>query len=236
MKNIILLLQFRKNNLITQHEKKCIRKYIGKNIHLISKNIFKEELILSEKTFSKISGIIIGGSGEFSFSKKEQYPDLWAKIKNNIPFINKAIRKNIPILGICLGHQYLSYILDSKIINHEKQKEVGTFEIHLTQMGKLDPLFNKIPSEFLAQEGHEDCVMELPDKATLLATSKKCKIQAFRFKNVYGIQFHPELSDIKDVKFRAKLSPDYIPKNKKIIFKQSPFSKKILKNFLFLNK
>ncbi len=235
MKKNILLLQFRKNNLVARHEKMCILRGLGNNVNLIAKNIFRGGPNLSEIILDKVSGIIIGGSGEFSFSRKEKTPDLWKIINSLTPFIKKAIKGDVPILGICFGHQYLARILGSKILCDESQREAGTFKICLTKIGRQDPLFSKIPLNFLAQEGHEDSIKKLPRRAILLAVGKKCKIQAFRLKNIYGIQFHPELSSFKDLELRSRFYPHYISGAAKIDYKPSPFAKKIIKNFAFPN-
>lgn len=232
MKKNILLIQSRINDLTIRQEKECILRPIKNKVVFSSKNTFKNDINLSTKDLEKIDGIIIGGSGEFSISKKTEDRDLWLKIKKANPIIKKAIKKNIPVLGICLGHQYLAYLLGSKIIRDKKQKEVGAFKISITPHGKNDPLFKNLPSNFLAQEGHEDCVEKLPKGASLLAVGKKCKIQSFRFKNIYGVQFHPELYKKEDVKFRAKLSPDYINEKDKVNFISCSESVKILRNFL----
>lgn len=234
MKKNIILLQFRENILVAEHEKECISKCLNGGVNIISKNIFKGKNYLSDKILSETSGIIIGGSGDFGFSKKRKNIKLWKKIKKTMPFLKKAIKRDIPILGICLGHHYLAYLLGVKIVCDESQKEVGTFKVFLTKTGKSDPLFYDMPSEFLAQQGHEDSIKKIPSGAILLASGKKCKIQAFCLGKIYGVQFHPELSKAEDMKFRAEIYPNYISGGTKFIFKNSPFAKKVLKNFINL--
>ena len=134
-----------------------------------------------------------------------------------------------------MGHQLLAYIFESKIIKNEKQREIGAVNIFLSKGGKKDILFFNIPSIFLAQEGHGDCVLSLPKKAVLLAKSKKCKIQAFRIKNnVYGVQFHPELNNKKDILLRAKIYSNYNINVHKMDLRTSQFAKKVIDNFVNL--
>jgi len=234
MKNI-LLLQFRKNSQIAKHEKKCILRYLDSKINLVSKNLFRENVDFNNTSFSEISGIIIGGSGEFSFSKKKKRLDLLSKIEQITPFIKRSIKKNTPILGICLGCQYLAYILGAEVRADKFQEEVGTFKVSLTKLGRSDRLFFKTPLEFFTHEGHKDSIDKLPKGTVLLAGGKKCKIQSFRLKNknVYGVQFHPELN-VKDMKFRQRHYQSYAPGNKKISIESSFLAKRILKNFFSL--
>ena len=231
MRKTILLIQFRRNSLTARYERECVLRCFGKGINLVSENVFRKKFNLTEEIFSKISGIILGGSSEFGFSRR--YPNLRQKIKKTTPFIKKAIKENVPVLGICLGHQYLAFILGSEIIADKSQEEVGTFKVSLTRSGKTDPLFSKMPLEFFVQEGHKCSIKKLPKGAVLLAKGKKCKIQAFRFKNAYGVQFHPEMS-IRDARDRLKICSNYKSGDKEINFKPSPFAKKVLKNFLRL--
>lgn len=228
MKNNVFLIQFRESKLVARHEKKCISRYLGRRANLISKNVFLENFNFSDRFFSRTSAVILGGS-DFSFSEKEKHLFLWNKIKKNTPFLKKIIKKDIPSLGICFGHQYLAYILDAEIVRNKFQEEVGTFKLFLTKEGRIDPLFCGIPSKFLVQEAHKDCVKKLPAKTIYLARGGKCKIQAFRYKNIYGVQFHPELN-IKDMKYRASFYPNYMV-GKRINFRLSLFGKKVLNNF-----
>lgn len=218
--------------MVAKHEIKCLARSFGRGVKIIPKNIFEENFNLPENVFSTISGIIIGGSGEFSFSKKEKNPELWAEIKKTVPFIKAAIKNNIPILGICFGHQLLAHIMGSKVINDKTQKEIGVFNVFLTKAGEADFLFSRMPSNFLAQEGHEDSVKKLPKGAILLAKGEKCKIQAFRFKKYcYGVQFHPELRTVKDAKLRLRANPKYIEDGTRVKIMATPVTKNILENF-----
>lgn len=195
----------------------------------MSVNIFSDTAVSLSEHFSEIDGVIIGGSGEFSFSEKNISPDLFKNIKKSVPFIKRSVKKNIPILGICLGHQLLGYVFGSKIIN--SQRTFGTFPVQLTPAGKKDPLFNGIPERFLAQQGHQDSIQRLPKGAVLLAESDNCKIEAFKIKNknVYGVQFHPELGKKSSEERLLMTNLD-----RSIKFKKSPYTKKIISNFLDL--
>lgn len=226
MKRIILI-QFRKNKTIADQEKKNIEKIINKKINVI--NVFVDNFNL--KDLKNIDRIILGGSSEFSFSRKAELPELNKKIKKVTRFIKAAIKKNIPMLGICLGHQYIAMIMGSKILRDPKQKEVGTFYISLDKDISGEPLFKNIPQKFLAQEGHEDSIKNISKNMVVLATGEKCNIQSFKLKgkNVYGVQFHPEM-DAEDSKMRLKLNPHYDSHHIKI--KSSPFAKRVIKNFI----
>lgn len=230
-KKRILLLQFRENNLIAEHEKNCILQSVGMENYLVTKNIFFDGSEFSSRNLLGISGIILGGSN-FNLSESKKCPLLFTRIKKTIPILKEMVESGTPLLGICFGYQCLAYILGAKIVRDNSQEEVGTYEIFLTAAGRIDPLFSGLPRKFSVQEAHKDTIKELPSKAILLATSKTCKIQAFKFKNTYGIQFHPELN-VEDMNFRARLNPNYI-QGRKIKFKPTVFGKPILKNFFQL--
>jgi GMP synthase (glutamine-hydrolysing) len=230
-KKNVLLVQFRENKLIADHERRCILRALKNNgVNILSKNLFFDS-VDSLKNLD-IDAIIIGGTGKFSFSKRRDYPELFARIKKSFSFIKKAIKNKVPILGIFFGHLYLGYILGAEIIYDEKQKEFGTFVVHLTQKGKKDMLFSGLPDDFLVQQGHEDSIRSLPKNTTALATGDNCRIECFKIKNknVYGVQFHPEL-DKEDCKERLRLDN----MSDDIYFKKSPLPKKIISNFINLS-
>ena len=93
-------------------------------------------------------------------------------------------------LGFCLGGQLLAKALGAKV-RRNHTREIGNFEIHLTEKGVEDPLFKGFKHTFSALEWHGD-TFEIPEEAVKLAESELCASQAFRFKNAYGLQFHLE--------------------------------------------
>ena len=98
-----------------------------------------------------------------------------------------AQRADVPMLGICWGHQFLAQAFGGRIV------DMGEYEIgyrSIDQRGD-DPLFAGIDSPMTAFETHSDRVAELPGGAVELADNEY-GIQAFRLGASYGVQFHPE--------------------------------------------
>lgn len=105
---------------------------------------------------------------------------------------------NVPLFGICLGHQLISLAYGAKLgrmvevsENEEPIREEGFVEMSM-RLG--DPIFNGVHNPFMAYEYHLEEVKELPQDFELLASSTMCGVQAMRHKDklIYGVQFHPE--------------------------------------------
>lgn len=104
----------------------------------------------------------------------------------------RAVRANIPVLGICLGHQILATAFGGEVAVGTV-KEDGAFEVRATPAGRDDPLLRVMGEKSMVAESHNDGVVTLPEGAVLLASSDAC-IQAFRIGSAVGVQFHPEVS------------------------------------------
>lgn len=99
----------------------------------------------------------------------------------------------VPILGICFGHQLLAHALGGEVAYNPVGVEVGTVEITLTDAAGVDPMFGDLPLRFSAHVAHRQSVVALPPATRLLARSERDGVQAFAWgKRVWGIQFHPE--------------------------------------------
>ena len=102
-------------------------------------------------------------------------------------WVRRCQRADVPMLGICWGHQLLAQAFGGRIVDMDEY-EIGYRSIE--QRGD-DPLFAGIESPMTAFETHSDRVAELPAGAVELARNEY-GIQAFRLGASYGLQFHPE--------------------------------------------
>jgi GMP synthase (glutamine-hydrolysing) len=105
------------------------------------------------------------------------------------------LRLEIPVLGVCFGHQLLARAAGGDVVLNPRGREIGTVSIKLTEAGRRDPLFAwASEDEIEVQATHLDAVDPLPPGATILASNENCAAQAYRLsETVAGVQFHPEL-------------------------------------------
>ncbi|HLC46303.1 MAG TPA: gamma-glutamyl-gamma-aminobutyrate hydrolase family protein [Candidatus Nanoarchaeia archaeon] len=128
------------------------------------------------------SGIIISGAPTLLTEV-----DL-RKYMKPFKFIKNA---DIPVLGICLGHQIIGLSYGSKIQRRKMINKKENIEII-----KKEKLFSGIKDRSLFRQEHSEFIT-LPKGFLLLAKSKTCNNEAMKHKNkiMYGVQFHPEVSD-----------------------------------------
>ncbi|MEO7717977.1 MAG: gamma-glutamyl-gamma-aminobutyrate hydrolase family protein [Capsulimonas sp.] len=132
--------------------------------------------------------IVLGGpQGAYEIA---QYPYLADEIR----LIQDAVRREIPVLGACLGAQLLAAALGARVYPGA-QKEIGWYPVTLTEAAGEDPIWGAVASRFMALHWHGD-VFDLPEGATRLASSEMTPNQAFRFgRSAYGIQWHMEMTE-----------------------------------------
>src|SRR5579872_5007615 len=136
--------------------------------------------------------LIIMGGPMGVYEDSSAYPSK----ENEIKAIQEGLGK-VPMLGFCLGSELLAHALGANVYpniqNGKKVKEIGYYQLDLTEEGLKSPLFKNFTSPIEVLEWHGDA-FELPKKSTLLATSPLCHNQAFSYKNAYGLLFHFEFT------------------------------------------
>jgi len=126
-----------------------------------------------------LEGIIISG-GQFSV------------YDNGSPVCSKEVLNlNIPILGICYGHQLIAHMLGG-IVSPTSSREYGKTKVSLL---KQSPLFSGIrETDFSVWMSHGDIVEQIPPEFKLIAVSENNHVAAMQGKNrIYSVQFHPEV-------------------------------------------
>lgn len=135
--------------------------------------------------------LIIMGGPQSPATTTQECPHFDSKKEQQ--FIKSAIDQNKIVLGVCLGAQMIGEALGAPF-DHSPNREIGVFDVTLTDAGKQDPIFKTFPATFPVGHWHGD-MPGLTKASQVLATSKGCPRQIVRYSpRVYGFQCHFEFT------------------------------------------
>ena len=121
--------------------------------------------------------------------------------------ILKTLHKDLPFLGVCLGHQIIGQVFGSRIIQAKKLMHGKTSKIISQKIGIL----KNLPKTFEATRYHSLIIEKksLSKDLEITAETKDGLIMGVQHKkyNIHGVQFHPE--SIKTI-FGIKISKNFI--------------------------
>lgn len=182
----------------------------GQYCHLIARrirglNVYSEVAVPTTTDFRGVKGIILSGGPSSVFSVRA-------------PKFNPEIfKQNIPLLGICYGHQLIAHYFGGRVIPLQI-KEYGKT---LSYIKDKKDLFKDLKDKEIVWMSHGDSIEKTPPGFKVLASTKNCAIAAMgdRRKKVYSTQFHPEVTHTKrgqdilrNFVFEVcKLKPDWKP-------------------------
>jgi GMP synthase (glutamine-hydrolysing) len=145
---------------------------------VVAHDIKPEEIKFLNEKF-KVKGLILSGGPASVYEP-------------NAPRLDPRILDlELPILGLCYGHQLIAKMVGGKVEPAE-QREYGVAYVTIDKpIGVLNDLGNKEK----VWMSHGDTVFSIPSEYEVLAHTENCPVAAFRHKKkpIYGLQWHPEV-------------------------------------------
>ena len=120
---------------------------------------------------------------------------------NKYSFDKRIIENQIPVLGICFGHQILSKLNGGRV-KQSKYREFGLANIRKKRESILTKNFFNKKNINKVWMSHADQVSKLPKNFNVIASSQNSKFAIIenKKKNFYGVQFHPEVTHTENGK------------------------------------
>ena len=133
-----------------------------------------------------LAGLVVMG-GAMDADDDAGHPGLAAERA----LLRDAVDADVPVLGICLGAQLLALALGARL-HLRTAREVGFAPVEVVADDPVVGALAPAGGTATVLHWHSDEV-DLPEGATLLASSAATRVQAFRAGSAVGLQFHPEL-------------------------------------------
>ena len=112
--------------------------------------------------------------------------------EEDAPVVDKEIFElGIPVFGICYGCQLMGYLNGGQVGKADK-KEYGKAEL---TVDNTNPLFENVNKESICWMSHTYYITEVPPNFEVISTTETCPTASIynKEKNLYGVQFHPEV-------------------------------------------
>jgi GMP synthase (glutamine-hydrolysing) len=168
------------------------------------------------------AGLIVLG-GPMSVNDADRLRHLTTELK----LIEEAMRRDIPVLGICLGAQLIAKALGAAVYRN-REKEIGWYDVSPTDHASSDPLLMELQKTEKIFQWHGE-TFDIPKSTSHLAFSPLCANQAFRYgTKVYGFQFHMEVDEpmihrwLKIADNRIEISNLHGAEHIEVIYSETP--------------
>ena len=171
-------------------EKILVLDFGGQYNQLIARRVREQQVYAEIKPYNKITvleikktgykGIIFTGGPNSVYDPASPH------------FDPDVLQIGIPILGICYGDQLMAYMADGEVSSAESSSEYGKTTLY----SKNCKLFHNVPHTSFCWMSHTDFISRPPVGFQTIAHTDKCSCAAMcdESRNLYGVQFHPEVS------------------------------------------
>ena len=171
-------------------EKILVLDFGGQYNQLIARRVREQQVYAEIKPYNKITVLEIKKTGYkgiiFTGGPNSVYDPASPHFDPDVLHIG------IPILGICYGDQLMAYMADGEVSSAESSSEYGKTTLY----SKNCKLFHNVPHTSFCWMSHTDFISRPPIGFHTIAHTDKCPCAAMcdESRNLYGVQFHPEVS------------------------------------------
>lgn len=154
----------------------------------------------------------------------------WLKEEKNL--IRQAVKKHVPVLGLCLGAQLIASAYDA--IVYKFMNETGWYPVHTTP--DATGVFSSFPKTFSVFQMHGE-TFHLPVGGRLQCRGDSVLHQGFRLGSALGLQFHLEMTDdlIQEwTKSERKFLKEKIQRDSELYLRESNvLCRRVAREFLY---
>jgi GMP synthase (glutamine-hydrolysing) len=183
--------------LVVEHEAQCPPGWMGEWLAEAGTPIDVRRPYSGDRLPTDLAGhggvMVLGG--EMGAHDDATHP--WLRAVKQL--LVAAVHDEIPVLGICLGHQLLAVALGGQVGPNPSGQQIGVLGVGWTPEADDDRLFGPLAArgrDVPAVQWNNDVVTTLPEHATDLAHTDAGELQAARFApRAWGVQWHPEAGE-----------------------------------------
>jgi GMP synthase (glutamine-hydrolysing) len=182
-------------------------------------------------SFRSAAGFLVTGSSS-SVTEREQ--EAW--MPRLEAWLRDAVAAEVPLLGVCFGHQILASALGGEVRKNPAGRRIGRLEVARSDTD--DPLLDGVPARFHVNVSHRDHVAVAPRGIRPLIVADHDPIHAFAHgPKARAVQFHPEFHEgvirgyieaRREILRGEGLDPDLLERE----IGEVPHAQRILRNFV----